>query len=84
MKLTLGQAALLAGRRRAPSVYDPLNKPSSALRRRDQVLQAMLTNGDITQRQYQAAIRERQLHLRPGRVYTRIGSRTSSASSASS
>ena len=32
----------------------------------------MLTNGDITQRQYRAAIAERQLHLRPGRVYTRI------------
>jgi penicillin-binding protein 1A len=71
-RLTLGQAALLAGLTQAPSVYDPLNKPSSALRRRDQVLQAMLTNGDITQRQYQTAIRERQLHLRPGRVYTRI------------
>ena len=71
-RLTLGQAALLAGLTQAPSVYDPLNKPSSALRRRDQVLQAMLTNGDITQRQYQAAIAERQLHLRPGRVYTRI------------
>ena len=82
-RLTLGQAALLAGldRRRRSTT---LNKPSAALRRRDQVLQAMLTNGDITQRQYRAAIAERQLHLRPGRVYTRIGSRTSSASSASS
>src|SRR5215211_4880179 len=71
-KLTLGQAALLAGLTQAPSVYDPLNKPASALRRRDQVLQAMLENGDITQRQYNDAIRDRELHLRPGRVYTRI------------
>jgi penicillin-binding protein 1A len=71
-RLTLGQAALLAGLTQAPSVYDPLNKPASALRRRDQVLQAMLTNGAITQRQYQAAIADRQLHLRSGRVYTRI------------
>jgi penicillin-binding protein 1A len=71
-RLTLGQAALLAGLTQAPSVYDPLNKPSSALRRRDQVLQAMLTNGDITQRQYNDAITDRRLHLRPGRVYTRI------------
>jgi penicillin-binding protein 1A len=71
-KLTLGQAALLAGLTQAPSVYDPLNKPSSALRRRDQVLQAMLDNGDITERQYRAAVQDRQLHLRPGRVYTRI------------
>jgi penicillin-binding protein 1A len=71
-KLTLGQSAVLAGLTQAPSVYDPLNKPSSALRRRDQVLQAMLENGDITNRQYYAAVRNRQLHLKPGRLYTRI------------
>ena len=71
-KLTLGQAALLAGLTQAPSVYDPLNKPESALRRRTQVLQAMLANGDITERQYSAAVADRQLHLRPGKVYTRI------------
>ena len=71
-KLTLGQAALLAGLTQAPSVYDPLNKPDSALRRRNQVLQAMLAKGDITQRQYSGAVADRQLHLRPGRVYTRI------------
>jgi penicillin-binding protein 1A len=71
-RLTLGQAALLAGLTQAPSVYDPLNKPASALRRRDQVLQAMLVNGDITQRQYSTAVEDRQLHLRPGKVYTRI------------
>jgi penicillin-binding protein 1A len=71
-KLTLGQAALLAGLTQAPSVYDPLNKPSSALRRRNQVLQAMLGNGDITDKQYYAAVEDKQLHLHPGRIYTRI------------
>jgi penicillin-binding protein 1A len=71
-KLTLGQSALLAGLTQAPSDYDPLNKPRSALRRRDQVLNAMLENGDITRRQYKAAIADRQLHLNPGRIYTRI------------
>ena len=71
-KLTLGQAALLAGLTQAPSDYDPLNKPESALRRRNLVLQSMLENGDITQRQYYAAIGDRQLHLRPGRLYSRI------------
>jgi penicillin-binding protein 1A len=71
-KLTLGQSALLAGLTQAPSDYDPLNKPRSALRRRDQVLNAMLENGDITRRQYKAAIADRQLHLNPGRLYTRI------------
>ncbi len=71
-KLTLGQSALLAGLTQAPSVYDPLNKPAAALRRRDQVLQAMLENGDITRRQYATAVAERQLRLNPGRLYTRI------------
>src|SRR5829696_3217438 len=71
-KLTLGQSALLAGLTQAPSVYDPLNKPASALRRRNQVLQAMLANGDITKRQYDAAVGDRELHLHPGKVYTRI------------
>jgi penicillin-binding protein 1A len=71
-KLTLGQAALLAGLTQAPSDYDPLNKPESALRRRNLVLQSMLENGDITERQYYAAIGDRQLHLRPGRLYSRI------------
>jgi penicillin-binding protein 1A len=71
-KLTLGQAALLAGLTQAPSVYDPLNKPNAALRRRNQVLQAMLGNGDITDRQYHAAVEDRRLHLKPGRIYTRI------------
>jgi penicillin-binding protein 1A len=71
-KLTLGQSALLAGLTQAPSDYDPLNKPRSALRRRDQVLKAMLDNGDITRRQWAAAVNDRQLHLNPGRIYTRI------------
>ena len=71
-KLTLGQSALLAGLTQAPSVYDPLNKPSAALRRRDQVLNAMLESGAITRRQYAAAVKDRQLHLNPGRIYTRI------------
>ena len=71
-KLTLGQSALLAGLTQAPSVYDPVNKPSAALRRRNQVLEAMLESGAITRRQYTAAIKDRQLHLNPGRLYTRI------------
>src|ERR687897_2303437 len=71
-RLTLGQSALLAGLTQAPSDYDPLNKPAAALRRRDQVLRAMLENGGITRRQYNTAIADRQLHLNSGRLYTRI------------
>jgi penicillin-binding protein 1A len=70
--LTLDQAALLAGLPQAPSAYDPLHRPPDALRRRDEVLRAMLENGALTRRQYRSAVADRQLHLVPGRLYTRI------------
>ncbi len=70
--LTLSQAALLAGLPQAPSVFDPFNRPERALARRNTVLQAMLANGDITRAQYREAIGERDLGLKPGRLYTRI------------
>jgi penicillin-binding protein 1A len=70
--LTLSQAALLAGLPQAPSVYDPLHRPSAALARRDQVLRAMRDYGDITQAQYATAVAQKNLLLRPGRLYTRI------------
>ncbi|MFL5947929.1 MAG: transglycosylase domain-containing protein, partial [Gaiellaceae bacterium] len=70
--LTLSQAALLAGLPQAPSVYDPLHRPSAAIARRDQVLRAMRDYGDITEAQYQTAVAQRNLRLRPGRLYSRI------------
>jgi penicillin-binding protein 1A len=70
--LTLSQAALLAGLPQAPSVYDPLHRPGAALARRDQVLRAMRDYGDITQAQYATAVAQKNLLLRPGRLYTRI------------
>ncbi len=71
-ELTLDQAALLAGLPQAPSDYDPINKPATAIARRNEVLRAMLGNGDITLRQYQKAVAIRVLKLRPGKLYTRI------------
>jgi penicillin-binding protein 1A len=71
-RLSLLQAALLAGLPQAPSVYDPFHNPQAALDRRDEVLRAMLANGDITLRQYDAAVRSNSLDLHPGRIYTRI------------
>ena len=70
--LTLAQSALLAGLPQAPSVYDPLHRPGAARDRRDEVLRAMLTYGDITQAQYDQAVGQRNLLLRPGRLYTTI------------
>lgn len=71
-QLDLAQAALVAGLPQAPSLYDPLYRPAEALARRDEVLKAMLDNGDVTPAQYRAAVSERNLRLRPGRLYTRI------------
>jgi penicillin-binding protein 1A len=70
--LTLDQSALLAGLPQAPSIFDPIHRPLDALERRDQVLRAMLENGDLTRRRYIRAIADRNLHLVPGRLYTRI------------
>jgi penicillin-binding protein 1A len=70
--LTLTQAALLAGLPQAPTYYDPFHSPQHALARRDEVLRAMLDNDDITSTQYANAVAQRNLHLKPGRIYTKI------------
>ena len=54
-RLTLPQAALLAGMIRGPTVYDPIRDRKAAIARRGQVLAAMLEYGMITQSQYEKA-----------------------------
>jgi penicillin-binding protein 1A len=68
-RLTLAQAALLAGLPQAPSVYDPVRHPDAALRRRNEVLRAMLDNGSITRRDYAQAVDD-PLGLEPGTLYS--------------
>ncbi|HEY3462272.1 MAG TPA: transglycosylase domain-containing protein [Gaiellaceae bacterium] len=68
-RLTLEQAAVLAGLPQAPSYYDPLHNPAAALARRDAVLRALRRGGDITEARYAAAVRDRSLHLRPSQAY---------------
>ncbi|HET8751056.1 MAG TPA: transglycosylase domain-containing protein [Gaiellaceae bacterium] len=68
-RLTLEQAALLAGLPQAPSYYDPLHNPSAALARRDEVLRALRRSGDIPAARYTAAVRDRSLHLRASPAY---------------
>jgi len=53
--LTLGQAALLAGLPKAPSVYSPLKNPNHARRRRGIVLRLMRETGHITPQEYDRA-----------------------------
>lgn len=54
-RLTLGEAALLAGLPQAPNIYDPRRNPSEAALRRQVVLNAMQEGGLITPAQVAAA-----------------------------
>jgi penicillin-binding protein 1A len=68
-KLTLVQAALLAGLPQAPTAFDPLSNPRAARARRDEVLNAMWKNGYITKSKLRQAV-GKGLELRPGHLYT--------------
>jgi penicillin-binding protein 1A len=70
--LTLVESALLAGLPQAPSRYDPIHRRAAALARRDDVLRAMLEYGYITRARFEHAMAQRNLKLRPGRLYTEI------------
>lgn len=54
-KLTLADAALLAGLPQAPSAYDPIQHPKAALTRRNQVLENMAHWGYISESQAKQA-----------------------------
>lgn len=57
-KLTLSQAALLAGLPQAPSRYSPYLNPESAKTRRNEVLKKMLEQNYISQKDYDKASSE--------------------------
>jgi penicillin-binding protein 1A len=69
--LNLVQSALIAGLPQAPSVYDPFRRPEEAVRRRNDVLAAMLDAGYITRPQFDNAV-QRPLRLKAGQLYTKI------------
>ena len=48
-KLTLEEAAFLAGLPQAPSIYSPYNNPQEALKRRNEVIEAMKNQGYINE-----------------------------------
>jgi penicillin-binding protein 1A len=54
-KLTLAEAALLAGLPKGPGVYSPINHPERAVKRRNLVINAMLEDGKITAAQAEDA-----------------------------
>jgi penicillin-binding protein 1A len=70
-QLDLVQSALIAGLPQAPSVYDPFKRPAEAVRRRNDVLLAMLRGGYINTAQYEQALAA-PLKLKAGQIYTKI------------
>lgn len=54
-KLTVSQAALLAGMVNNPTLFNPYNHPQDAQRRRDQVIDAMVTNRTLDEQSAAAA-----------------------------
>ena len=70
--LSLDEAALIAGLPQAPSIYDPFRNPTAALARRNEVLKALLVNGDITATEYARAKSDQSLHLDPGHRFKKI------------
>ncbi len=70
-KLTLPEAAMIAGLPQAPSEYNPFTNPKAALNRRNEVLLAMEQQGYISQSDYEQASRE-NLGLEPGHKYETI------------
>jgi penicillin-binding protein 1A len=64
-KLTLWQAAVIAGLPRAPSRFNPRTDPAAAAARARDVLAAMVDTGAITQQQAQAASAQINFPPRP-------------------
>lgn len=66
--LTLPQAALLAGVVNAPNAYDPIKHPEASVERRNMVLNAMLKNEKITQKEHDDAVKSKiALNVTPAR-----------------
>lgn len=62
--LTLTEAATLVGIPQSPTYNNPIDYPEACLERRNLVLSRMLTNGDISQAEYEAAVAE-PLNINP-------------------
>ncbi len=61
-RLTLDEAALLAGLPKSPSYYSPITHPDHALKRRNLVINSMLEDGNITAQQA-AVARDQPIRL---------------------
>lgn len=57
-KLTIDEVAVIIGITNNPSLFDPVNKPNNALKKRNRVLKSMYLNGAITKAEYDEAIQK--------------------------
>lgn len=55
--LSLGEASLLAGLIKGPSFFSPLKRPERAQKRRAQVLERLKTHGDISDAEFEEAMK---------------------------
>lgn len=61
-KVTLAEAAMLAGLPKAPSSYNPIVNPKRARQRQLYILKVMLDEGMIDREQYEQAVNERLVY----------------------
>ena len=71
-RLNIAQAALIAGLPQNPITYNPISNRLAAKSRRNEVLAAMYSQGDITQTQFDTAVHS-PLAIRPGTYLDHIG-----------
>ncbi|MDB5454479.1 MAG: penicillin-binding protein family [Caulobacter sp.] len=69
-KLTIGEAAMLAGLAKAPTALNPIDHPKASAARARLVLDAMTQTGAITPRQ---AVQGRRVQVRPSRAGLPVG-----------
>lgn len=58
-EVSLGEAALLVGMLKGPSLYRPDRNPAAARKRRDAILASLSERGKITEEQYRLSLAER-------------------------
>jgi penicillin-binding protein 1A len=64
-QLTIAEAAMLAGLPKAPSAYNPIVNPRRAAIRQRHIIERMLDNGFITEREHDQALRQKLVYRSP-------------------
>jgi len=70
-KITIAEAAMLAGLPKAPSAYNPISNPSRARIRQRYIIERMLENGFITAEQAEAA-KKQPLKIKSARLASNL------------